>query len=149
MEKSLTSGSVFKNILIFSLPYLFSYLLQTLYGMAYLFIIGQFGTVSDTTAVSIGSQVTHMLTVMIVGLAMGATVFIGQAVGENDFEKAAKGIGNTITVFMVVSVILTAVLVMLAEPVTRLMSTPANAVSGTVDYLTICFVGIPFITHIT
>lgn len=34
MEKNLTSGSVFKNILIVSLPYLLSYLLQTLYGMA-------------------------------------------------------------------------------------------------------------------
>ena len=77
MEKNLTSGSVFRNIIIFSLPYLLSYLLQTLYGMADLYIIGQFGTVAETTAVSIGSQVMHMLTVMIVGLAMGATVFIG------------------------------------------------------------------------
>ena len=74
MEKNLTTGSVLKNILFFSLPYLFSYFLQTLYGMADLFIIGQFEGVAATTAVSIGSQVMHMLTVMIVGLAMGTTV---------------------------------------------------------------------------
>ena len=79
MEKNLTSGSVFKNILIFSLPYLLSYLLQTLYGMADLYIIGQFGSVADSSSVSIGSQVMHMLTVMIVGLAMGATVFLGRS----------------------------------------------------------------------
>ena len=42
MEKNLTSGSVFQNIVWFSLPYLLSYFLQTLYGMADLFIIGQF-----------------------------------------------------------------------------------------------------------
>ena len=42
MEKNLTSGSVFKNMMLFSLPYLLSYFLQTLYGMADLFIIGQF-----------------------------------------------------------------------------------------------------------
>ena len=41
MEKDLTSGSVLKNIFTFSLPYLLSYFLQTLYGMADLFIIGQ------------------------------------------------------------------------------------------------------------
>lgn len=41
MEKSLTTGSVFKNIILFSRPYLLSYFLQTLYGMADLFIIGQ------------------------------------------------------------------------------------------------------------
>ena len=55
MEKNLTRGSVLKSILFFSLPYLFSYFLQTLYGMADLFIIGQFEGVASTTAVSIGS----------------------------------------------------------------------------------------------
>lgn len=146
MEKNLTSGSVFKNILIFSLPYLLSYLLQTLYGMADLYIIGQFGTVAETTAVSIGSQVMHMLTVMIVGLAMGATVFIGQSIGGNDKKRAARGIGNTVTIFMAVSLVLTVILVLLVDPVIALMSTPTDAVPGTVNYLTICFIGIPFIT---
>ena len=70
MEKNLTTGSVFKNVVLFSLPYLLSYFLQTLYGMADLLIIGQFEGVASTTAVSIGSQVMHMLTVMIVGLSM-------------------------------------------------------------------------------
>lgn len=55
MERNLTTGNVGKNILIFSLPYLLSYFLQTLYGMADLFIIGQFDGVASTTAVSIGS----------------------------------------------------------------------------------------------
>lgn len=146
MKNNLTNGSVLKNILFFSLPYLLSYLLQTLYGMADLYIIGQFGTVAQTTAVSIGSQVMHMLTVMIVGLAMGTTVFIGQAIGAEDQKKTARGIGNTITIFTVVAVILTILLVIFAKPITRIMSTPKDAVSGTIDYLRICFCGIPFIT---
>lgn len=89
MQKNLTTGSVFRNIIFFSLPYLLSYFLQTLYGMADLFIIGQFEGVASTTAVSVGSQVMHMLTVMIVGLAMGSTVSIGQAVGGNRQREAA------------------------------------------------------------
>ena len=95
MERNLTTGSIPKTIFSFSLPYFLSYFLQTLYGTADLFIIGQFNSVDSTTAVSIGSQVMHMLTVMIVGLAM---------------------------------------------------STPEEAVSSTISYLTICFLGIPFIT---
>ena len=146
MEKNLTTGSVFKNILFFSLPYLLSYFLQTLYGMADLFIIGQFEGVASTTAVSIGSQVMHMLTVMIVGLAMGSTVSIGQAVGAGDRKKAASGIGNTVTLFMCLSVVLTVVLLVFVRPVVTIMSTPEAAVPGTVEYLTICFIGIPFIT---
>lgn len=85
--KNLTSGSVFKNIVFFSLPYLLSYFLQTLYGMADLFIIGQFEGVDSITAVSVGSQVMHMLTVMIVGLAMGSTVVIGKAVGARKSRR--------------------------------------------------------------
>ena len=146
MQKNLTTGSVFQNILFFSLPYLLSYFLQTLYGMANLFIIGQFEGVADTTAVSIGSQVMHMLTVMLVGLAMGSTVSIGQAVGGRKDRQAAVCIGNTVTLFMGLSLVLTVVLLAASGQIVKVMSTPAEAVSGTLDYLTICFMGIPFIT---
>ena len=147
MERNLTTGSVFKNITYFSLPYLLSYFLQTLYGMADLFIIGRFENgVAGTTAVSIGSQVMHMITVMIVGLAMGTTVTIAQAVGGNDKKRTSSAIGNTVTLFLCVSIVLMAVLIFFVRPITGLMSTPAEAVEGTVQYLTICFIGIPCIT---
>ena len=146
MEKNLTNGSVLKNIAYFSLPYLLSYFLQTLYGLADLFIIGQFEGVASTTAVSIGSQVMHMLTVMIVGLAMGSTVCIGQAVGAGDKKHASAAIGNTVTLFMLLSVVITALLLALVRPIVSVMSTPAEAADGTRAYLTICFIGIPFIT---
>ncbi len=146
MEKNLTNGSVFKNVLLFSLPYLLSYFLQTLYGMADLFIIGQFEGVAATTAVSVGSQVMHMLTVMIVGLAMGTTVSIAQAVGSGDRNSASRNVGNTVTLFMAVSVVMTVVLLLSVRAIVAAMSTPAEAADGTAAYLTICFVGIPFIT---
>ena len=146
LEKNLTNGSVLKNIAYFSLPYLLSYFLQTLYGLADLFIIGQFEGVASTTAVSIGSQVMHMLTVMIVGLAMGSTVCIGQAVGAGNKKRASAAIGNTVTLFMLLSVVITALLLALVRPIVSVMSTPAEAADGTRAYLTICFIGIPFIT---
>ncbi len=146
MEKNLTTGSVFKTLLYFSLPYFLAFFLQTLYGMADLFIIGQYNGVESTTAVSIGSQVMHMLTVMIVGLAMGATVMIGQAVGAGRRGQASLVIGNTATLFMILSVVMTAGLLLMVKPIVRVMSTPAEAVSGTISYLTVCFIGIPFIT---
>ncbi len=146
MERNLTTGSVFKNIVIFSLPYFLSYFLQTLYGLADLFIIGQYEGVAATTAVSVGSQVMHMLTVMIVGLAMGTTVSIGRAVGAGDKKRVSACVGNTVTLFMLVSLALTAVLILLVRPIVSVMSTPAEAVEGTVSYLVICFAGIPLIT---
>lgn len=97
MEKNLTTGSVFKILIFFSLPYLLSYFLQTLYGMADLFIVGQFNSTASITGVSIGSQVMHMITVMIVGLAMGATVTIGKSIGARDKRSASRYVGNTVT----------------------------------------------------
>ena len=140
------TGSVMKNILVFSLPYLLSTFLQTLYGLADLFIIGWFDGVAGTTAVSIGSQVMHMLTVMIVGLAMGATVRIGRAVGAKDDEMARESVGNTATLFMGLSVAATCLLLLGVNGILELLSTPEEAVGGTRAYLTVCFIGIPCIT---
>ena len=146
MEKNLTTGNVFKTIIYFALPYLLSYFLQTLYGMADLFITGQFSGVDAITAVSNGSQVMHMITVVIVGLAMGTTVVIGRAIGADNKEKAGTAIGNTITLFMGLAVVLTLVLLLLVRPIVNIIAIPQEAVSGTINYLIICFIGIPFIT---
>ena len=68
MKQNLTTGSVPKTVLVFALPYLLSYFLQTLYGMADLFITGQFYGVDSITAVANGSQVMHMITVILLSL---------------------------------------------------------------------------------
>lgn len=145
MEKNLTSGSVFKSVVSFSLPFLLSYFLQTLYGLADLFIIGLFCEVESTTAVSVGSQVMHMLTVVVVGLAMGSTVMIGRAVGAGDKKQAARFIGNTVTLFTLASAVLTAVLLLSAGAIVAAVATPPEAVEQTRTYLMICFAGTPFI----
>ena len=142
----MTSGSVLKNIVYFSLPFLLAYFLQVLYGLADLFIIGQFDTVASITAVSIGSQVMHMLTVMIVGLTMGSTVCIAQAVGADNKKQISQTIGNTAILFVAVSIFATVALAFFVDPLVAIMYTPQESVSGTASYLFICFLGIPFIT---
>ena len=146
MEKNLTSGSVLKTIIFFALPYLLSYFLQTLYGMADLFITGQYNGVDGITAVTNGSQVMYMLTVIIVGLAMGATVIIGRAVGAGKMREAGNVVGNTITLFMGIAIVITVVLLLTVNQIVALIGTPQEAVNGTIKYLIICFIGIPFIT---
>lgn len=76
----------------------------------------------------------------------GSTVSIGQSVGANDKKSAATNIGNTVALFMLLSLILTVILLVLVKPIVSIMSTPTEAIPGTIDYLTICFIGIPFIT---
>lgn len=144
-SKNLTNGSIMGNIVSFSLPYLLSYFLQTLYGLADLFVVGQYCGVSCITAVSIGSQVMHMITVIVVGLAMGTTVTTAQSVGANDVARTKRVVGNTVTLFMVFSLLMAAGLVGWVGDIVSLMSTPVEAATETTSYLTICFIGIPFI----
>ena len=87
-----------------------------------------------------------MLTVMIVGLAMGSTVTIGRYVGAKDGKSVSKSIGNTVTLFMSLSLVLTVILLICNSGIVSVMQTPAEAVDGTKAYLTVCFIGIPFIT---
>jgi putative MATE family efflux protein len=143
--RNLTEGGIMRNIISFSLPYLLSYFLQILYGMVDLFIIGQYCGVASITAVSIGSQVMHMLSVIIIGLAMGTTVVVGQAIGAKNNKRAVAVVGNTISLFMMFALFLTVVLLAGAEGIVSLVKTPAEAVAGTKTYLYICFIGIPFI----
>lgn len=146
MDKDLTQGSIAKTLARFSFPFFLSYFLQTLYGMADLFIIGQFDGTASTTAVSIGSQIMHVITVIIVGLAMGSTVTIGQSVGKGDKEEASKAIGNSFILFIFIALVLTVILISRRDFIIGFLSTPVTAIPGTMSYLTICFIGIPFIT---
>lgn len=145
-RSDLTQGSVLRTLVSFSLPYFLSCFLQTFYGLADLFITGQFNGADTITAVAVGSQITHMLTVIIVGLAMGATVAIGHAVGAEKKERIAAVTGNTVTLFVLFAAALTGILLLTLNAVVMAVSTPAEAVSQTKDYLLVCFLGVPFIT---
>lgn len=146
MKTQLTEGNVLKNLVRFSLPFLLSYFLQTLYGLADLFIAGQFHGAEVITAVSVGSQIMHMITVIIVGLAMGSAVLIGHAVGENNKNRIRTIIFTSIALFALVSVVFTVLLLALCPQIVGIVSTPAESVEQTQVYLFICFAGIPFIT---
>ncbi len=145
MGKNLTQGSVIGNILTFSLPYMLAYFLQILYGLADLFVIGQYCGVDSTTSVSNGAQVMYMFTVIVIGLAMGSTVRIGRAVGAGDSKRTSLIIGNTFTLFLSLSVVFSVVLLCFRTGIVHLIDTPPEAVEETGKYLAICFTGIPFV----
>lgn len=145
MQRDLTKGNLFQNLLIFSIPYLISCFLQSFYGLADLFITGQFNGAAAISAVSIGSQVTHMLTFVIVGLSMGTTVLIGRAIGSGDKKLIRKGISNTVILFTAFSVFATAILLVSLDGIIALLSTPEESIRQAKDYLLICFLGTPFI----
>ena len=146
MQKDLTKGNLFGKMMQFAVPYLVACFLQTFYGMADLFITGQFNGAAAVSAVAVGSQVMHMLTVVIVGLAMGTTVCISRSVGAGSKKQAAGFIGNSAVLFSIFAAVLTVVLLLCTGFILKLLAVPAEAMVQARRYLIICFIGVPFIT---
>ena len=145
-ENSFTQGSILKGMLRFSVPYLITCFLQTFYGMADLFIVGQYNGAASISAVSVGSQLMHMLTVVAAGFAMGSTVLIGRNIGAGNRQGVSRAIGTTFAVFGVFAVILTTMLLFFVHPIIGILAVPAEAVPEASAYMRICFTGVIFIT---
>lgn len=145
MAQDLTHGSIMGGIARFALPYMLSYFLQVLYGLADLFVIGLYCDIDSTTAVANGTQVMYMFTVIMIALAMGATVNVAKAYGARDGESVGRYIGNTMSLFSRISIAAMAVLLILRDNIISAIDTPVEACEGAADYLTVCFAGVPFI----
>ena len=145
MERNFTTGSIGKNVAVFSLPYFLTYFLQALYGLADMYFIGRYNGADVITAVSVGSQLMHMITVMIVGFSVATTVTIGHGVGAGDKKKITDTINSSIVLFTGIAVVTTALLLITVSPIVEFLKTPSVSVEETKAYLRICFGGIPFI----
>lgn len=145
MKHNLTQGSICTTLIRFAVPYFIACFLQAFYGMADLYIVGRFQGAASITAVSVGSQIMHMITVIITGFAMGSTVLLGNMTGAGDEKGVSKTIGNSVFFFGVFSLVLMILLLCLTPQITLLMQTPKEAAADTSRYLAVCFVGIPFI----
>ena len=89
LEKNLTEGSVVSQLLRFAIPFILSNLIQSLYNVADMYIVGQYNQSIGISAVNSGGQVTFIMTNIVVGLCAGATVIIGQHMGTNN-KKAIR-----------------------------------------------------------
>lgn len=146
--QSFTEGNIFSPLIRFALPILFALFLQTMYGAVDLLIVGQFGGgLSEVyvSAVSTGSQVMQALTVVITGLAMGLTVFVGKEIGAGMREKAGKIIGSGIWLFGLIALTVTAIMVCASPFLARTMHAPVEALGQTISYIVICSAGTIFI----
>ena len=147
-SQNFTEGRIFGPLIRFALPVLFALFLQTMYGAVDLLVVGKFGgELSDeyVSAVSTGSQLMMTVTVVITGLAMGLTVYVGRKIGAGQKEEAGQIIGNGILLFGMIAIVLTAVMVFTASQLASVMRAPAEAFDDTVTYIAICSAGSVFI----
>ena len=144
-ENNLTKGNVLRILFTFSLPFIAANLIQALYGAVDLFVIGRYCSPESVAAVSTGTQVTQIITSMITGLTLGSTILVGKYTGMQAEEDIKKTIGTTLTIFAAAALILTAAMLLAADPILKLLKTPAPSFDLARTYVKICFCGIFFI----
>ena len=134
-----------RQLLRFSVPFLLSNLLQALYNMADMLIVGQFCGMVGTSAVGIGGQITILLLNLVSGLAVGGTVMIAQYTGARQTERVKATIGTMFTLYAVAAALLTAIMLLTTDPLLKLMNTPSESFAEARAYLLICMSGTVFV----
>lgn len=141
----LTSGSISKTLIRFALPFLGSSLLQFLYGVVDMIVVGQFSDAAGVTAVNNSSQIMQLVTSLICGIATGGTVLLGQYIGAKKYQEAGKTVGSMIYLFVGLAAVITALLLIFGNGIVTLLQVPAEAVTPARGYLRICGIGTAFI----
>lgn len=144
-EQNLTQGSLVRALIRFSLPFLASNIVQSLYNVADMLIVGNFCGTASMSGVNIGGQVTLILTNLMVGLCTGGTVLIAQYVGGGDRDKLHRTVSTLITMLSYAAFAITALMLVFKNPILRLIRTPAESFSEASAYLLVTTLGVFFI----
>lgn len=144
-ETNLVKGSVIKQLLMFAIPFIISNLIQSLYSIADMIIVGQYAGTASMSGVNIGGQVTFVMTNIIFGLCAGATVLIGQYLGSNEREKLKETISTLFTFLIISAGVLSVIMLILRAPILSLIQTPPESYDEAMRYLVITTLGTVFI----
>lgn len=140
-----TKGNITKQLIVFSTPLFLSSLLQVVYNMVDMIIVGnQLGKVG-LSAVAVGGDVSNFLTFISMGFANAGQVIISQYIGAGKRDKIGKFISTMFTFLMGCAVVISGVCLIFREPILRVMNTPDEAFEQAIAYSTICMAGSVFI----
>jgi len=144
-EKNLSEGNVVKQLILFSLPVLISNLVQSLYSTVDMLVVGQFAGTESMSGVNIGGQVSFLITNMVFGLSVGATVLIGQYMGADDKKLIKKTISTLFVSLFVAAIAITILTIGLQTPLLKLIRTPEESFKEAKIYFFISMLGTIFI----
>ena len=141
--RSLTEGSISRGMLKFALPILLANVLQSLNGSVNSIWVGRYLGEAALTATSIANTVMFLLIGAAFGIAMAATILIGQHIGANDLNEARRVVGTSATFFGGISIAMAVVGQLICEPLLVLMKTPAASLPLAVAYMRVIFLAVP------
>lgn len=143
-EIDMTSGNLFKKILVFSVPIIFSSVLQLLYNAADLIVCGQFGSEHSVGAISATNSLINLIIQLFMGLSVGANVLMARCFGAKQQEKAQRVVSTAMIMSVVIGVVLGVFGALCSRYFLRWMNTTDDVIDLSTQYLAIYFCGLPF-----
>jgi putative MATE family efflux protein len=144
-EMDMTSGSIFSKMFFYSLPLIFSGILQLLYTAADLIICGNFGSINSVAAISATTSLINLVLNLVMGFAVGANVIVGRAYGAKNKEEGDRSLHTAMAMSIISGVVILIVGLIIARPVLEMMDTPSEVIDLSTQYLLIYFLGSPFL----
>lgn len=145
MPRTLTEGSIPTGLFRFSLPILMANVLQSLNGSVNSIWVGRYLGEAALTATSNANTVMFLLIGAAFGVALAATILIGQCIGANNIRETKRVVGTSATFFAVISVGMAIAGLVLCRPLLVAMSTPADSLPLAVAYMRVIFLALPFL----
>jgi len=143
VQRTLTEGSIRVGLFKFALPILFANILQSLNASVNSIWVGRFLGEAALTATSNANTVMFLLIGAAFGVALAATILIGQCIGANNIPETKRVIGTSATFFAGVSVAMAIAGLILCRPLLIAMSTPADSLPLAVAYMRVIFLAVP------
>src|SRR6201986_4723396 len=141
--RSLTEGSISRGLVQFALPILYANVLQSLNGSVNSIWVGRFLGEAALTATSNANVVMFLLIGAAFGIALAATILVGQSIGAGNLREAKRVVGTSATFFAAVSVAMAVTGLILAEPLLRAMKTPPGSLPMAGAYRRVIFLALP------
>ena len=139
--QDLTQGNPMTQILKFSVPFILANLLQQLYNLADMVIVGQFVGSAGLAAASSGGELATLFLLVAIGFASGGQIVIAQHIGAGSRDRVGKSVGTLFTFVLLIGVASTAVSLGFCDRLLRLVNVPEEAFSYAHDYAFVYFLG--------
>lgn len=141
----MVNGPLLRNIFAFSIPLMFTSLLQMLFNAADTIVVGKFAGEDALAAVGATGSVVFLLVSLFNGLSTGSNVVIATLFGKRDEERISQAVHTSICIAVIGGILLTVLGMVLAKPLLKLMSTPDNIIDFSALYMRIYFGGVLFL----
>lgn len=143
--KDFTQGRISTQLIVFSAPLFLSNLMQVVYNMADMFIVGQVHGKVGISAVSVGGDLCNLLTFIAIGFSNAGQVLVAKYIGAGQKEKLGRFTGTMCSFLLSSALVISVISIIFQDALLKFMQTPDAAYKDAAEYSLICMIGLVFI----